>query len=232
MQPTGSQDPYALRRAANGIAQIIVEEAAPLTISLSALIGKSYDLLANQSQLIVNKDDVIQAVSAFLGARLENILTDAGIRYDVINAVAAAGYDDLADAYTRAVILQQYRSQPAFAELLAGFTRAANLLRNAASKKILPASLVVDEKSLVEESEKQLYALLQSVSYQIQVALVDKDYVSALTAIASLRGEIDSFFNEVMVMAPQDELRNNRLALLAQIVDLTKGIGDLSQIVD
>jgi glycyl-tRNA synthetase beta chain len=232
MQPTSSQDPYALRRAANGIAQIIVAKAAPLTVSLSALIGKSYDLLAEQLQLSIEKTAVIGAVSTFLGARLENILVEADIRYDVINAVVAAGYDDLADAYARAVILQQYRAQPAFAELLAGFTRAANLLKNAASKKILPATLAVEKKLLTEEAEKQLYAASQSVNKQLPKLLADKDYAAALTAIASLRGEIDRFFTYVMVMAPQDELRNNRLALLAQIVDLTKGIGDLSQIVD
>ncbi|MGI5891575.1 MAG: glycine--tRNA ligase subunit beta [Bacillota bacterium] len=232
LQPTGSQDPYALRRAANGIVQIIIEQKSPLTISLADLIGKSYDLLATELQLIIDKDSVIAAVRSFLGGRLENILTEQGVRYDVNNAIAAVGYDDLSDAYIRAITLQQYRHKPAFTELLVGFTRADNLLKNAAAKDALPLDLSVREKLLVEKTEIQLYNKLQEVAKKLHTIMLNKDYTAALAAIATLHEDIACFFNDVMVMVPEIELRNNRLALLNEIVTLSKDIGDLAQIVN
>ncbi|MGI6361387.1 MAG: glycine--tRNA ligase subunit beta [Bacillota bacterium] len=232
MQPTGSQDPYALRRAANGVVQIIVDKTAPLNIELHEILAKGYDLLTKDHPAVKDQAEVSKNLTDFLGHRLENILTEQGIRYDVVNAIAAVGYDNLTDACKRAKVLEEYREKAAFSELLLGFTRAANLLKNAESKKIMPADLTIKEQLLQESSEKILYHKYLEVKGLLHTYLSEKDYPSALETIASLREPIDNFFVEVMVMVQDEELKNNRLALLNGIVDITKGIGDLSQIVN
>ncbi|MEG1501591.1 MAG: glycine--tRNA ligase subunit beta, partial [Clostridiales bacterium] len=224
IQPTGSQDPYALRRAASGMVQILVKNK--IDISLADLIGYAYDLLANDVTLTKNKEEVIASVRDFLAQRLENILNDEGIIYDTVNAIRVAGYDNIYQAYRRAWALSESRKTPGFGELLAGFTRAANIIKkNGHGEKLVRESLLEDQ------SEKDLHKALIKASENVQAAMFVNDYQAALDAIGSLRIQIDAFFNDVMVMADDMVLRNNRLALLSSIVDLTKGIGDLSLIV-
>ncbi len=224
IQPTGSQDPYALRRAATGVTQIIVRNALPL--SVGELIQENYDLLAQEVALSETEVQTQAAVTAFLGQRLENLLAEEGLSYDVIQAVAAAGYDRLDLAYRRAQALAAFRQEAAFQELLAGFTRAANIVRKSGN-----GAAAVDPALLQEEAEQQLYQTWRQVAVQVEESLQRQDYLQALSQISGLRGAIDRFFQDVMVMAEDEALRGNRLALLAQIVALSQEIGDLSQIV-
>ncbi len=225
IQPTGSQDPYALRRAATGIVQIILENG--LDISLSALIAKGYELYKGDGlELKEGLEETISSVTAFLGQRLENILQEKGIDYDILNAVAAAGYDNLYLAYERAKALADYSAEDGFAQALAGFTRAANIVKKSPFR-----GGAVKESLLLDDAEKALFLSLKKAGAEVDKALKNRNYQKALEEIAGLRGDIDNFFTEVMVMAEEEELKNNRLALLSEIVALTRDIGDLSQIV-
>lgn len=224
IQPTGSQDPYALRRAAAGIVQIILQNR--LEISLAAWISAAYAPFAQAGYATQTLEEVIPALTAFLGQRLENILDEQGVRYDVLNAVRAAGYDNLYQASLRAQALRAYAEKEAFGELIAGFTRAANILK----KNPAPA-LAIQPALLVEPSEKALYTALGTVQERVAAAYAAHDYAAALDCIGSLRGAIDAFFTEVMVMTEEADLRQNRLALLGAVTALTSGIGDLAAIV-
>ncbi len=229
MQPTGSQDPYALRRAASGITLVVLRNS--LHLSISDLIAFSYDLIAQDTPLSRSKQETIDSVSQFMKLRLENILSEENISYDVINAVSNTSADDLFDTYRRAYALDEYKGQANCTALLAGFKRASNMVRNAEAKGELADKIHVTEKLLADDAEKNLYVRVNQTKGLVEKALAAKDYIAALTAIGSLREVIDRFFDDVMVMSEDVAVRNNRLALLRQIVDLPKNIGDLSQIV-
>ena len=226
IQPTGSQDPYALRRAAIGITQIIVKNE--LEISIKGLVAMVYDLLQIDLELCESREDTILAVYKFIGQRLENFLSDEGIPYDIVNSVMAAGHDNLYETYRRAVALDAYRKESGFNELLAGFTRAANILK----KNCPPSDNSIESSIFEKDIEKALYQKTLTVEEEVKTAMLLKDYAAAFISIGSLRQDIDTFFNDVMVIADDEKLRNNRLALLSRIVSLTDGIGDLSLIVD
>ena len=226
IQPTGSQDPYALRRAAIGITQIIVKNK--LEISIKGLVAMVYDLLQIDLELCESREDTILAVYKFIGQRLENFLSDEGIPYDIVNSVMAAGHDNLYETYRRAVALDSYRKESGFNELLAGFTRAANILK----KNCPPSDNSIESSIFEKDIEKALYQKTLTVEEEVKTAMLLKDYAAAFISIGSLRQDIDTFFNDVMVIADDEKLRNNRLALLSRIVSLTDGIGDLSLIVD
>lgn len=224
MQPTGSQDPYALRRAGTGIVQIILGHS--LDLSLTELLGHSYDLYQKEGfALTAGKEETLAAVSDFLGHRLENILQEQGVSYDVVNAVLAAGYDNLYQAYRRAKALSAFSKEQGFRQVLEAFTRAANILR----KNPLPLR-EIREELLAEPAEKALHTALRQAAVEVDKHLAEEHYQDALEEIGKLREEIDQFFTDVMVMAEDEDLKHNRLALLGAIVALTRDIADLSQI--
>lgn len=225
IQPTGSQDPYALRRAAAGIVQIIIRNR--LELSLSGLITASYNLYAkDRVDLNVSLTETVTVVTGFLGQRLENILNEEGIAYDIVNAIAVVGYDNLFQAYNRAQALFQYSKNTGFAQVLEGFTRAANILK----KNSFQAGLVKEEL-LAENAEKELFATVSIASGKIAAAVGEHRYEDALEIVGSLRDDIDRFFANVMVMTEDEALRLNRLRLLGEVIGLTEELGDLSQIV-
>lgn len=230
MQPSGSQDPYALRRAAAGCVQIIVRNQ--LELPLAQLLAAAYELLAADISLTVEREECCSQAAAFLTQRLENLLNEEGIDYDVVNAACAAGTDNLYDTYLRAVALNGYRREAGFAELLAGFKRAANLVRNALAQGELAAGVhLVSEALLAEDAESSLWKEVVETKKQSEDLVAKRQYLAALEAIGNLRSVIDGFFTDVMVMTDDVKLRQNRLALLSNIVALTNGIGDLSLIV-
>lgn len=221
LKPTGSQDPYALRRAASGIVQIIVERK--LQLSVSELVAAAYRQFAAEVELSCGEQQTVEAVCEFIGQRLVVLLTDKDYKQDTVAACFAAGADNLLEAARRVAALDEYRRGEGFAELTAGFTRAANILKKAQAPKA-----AVDPALFADEAEGQLYEAAESALINVNRALQAGDYAAALAAVGCLRAAIDSFFEKVMVMDNDERVKNNRLALLGTVISLTADIADLS----
>jgi len=216
--PTGSADPYALRRSALGIINIILEREYKL--SLSALIDAALDLLA--PKLTRPAQEVKADVMEFFRGRFVNLMAD---RYpgDAVDAATAVNYDDLPDAASRIAALAAFKSRPDFCELAVTFKRVGNIVKEGVDVKI--------SQDLFEDPvEGALAAAVDNVSRSVFAAIRVKDYLTALTEIASLRGFVDSFFDKVMVMAEDEKVRQNRLALLTGIARLFGGIADFGRL--
>lgn len=223
IQPTGSQDPYALRRQASGIVNMIL--AHQLEVSLKDLVGKSYQLLQEQVAFPNDQEKTVGDILAFFKQRMDNVLTESGVRYDVINAVLAGDLDNLWVIKQKAMAISDFRDSGEFRQLIAGFTRAANLAKNAEHSN-------VRKELFAHREEESLYQAFLEVREAADQHLKNKDYQKALGVVAELRSEIDDFFSAVMVMVEDQAVKENRLALLKQIADYVTGIADLSQLVD
>lgn len=222
MIPTGSQDPYALRRAAIGVMQILLQNK--LGLNLLWLCQKAYALYEG---ITLERDEpaTLEALASFFEQRLENILAEEGVAYDVVNAVSGLPLFCPLYNYQKAHALADFRGDGEFAQLMAAYGRAANLLKNAQ-----PAA-EVQEQLLEEQAERELFAALSAASSKVKSALALRDYLAALRVLASVRPQMDDFFEEVMVMAESEALRGNRLALLQKLVTMTAELGDLSALV-
>ena len=216
LEPTGSKDPFALRRAANGVVKILAESGLPLTIS-------------NLKEAAGSKQP---AVAAFLKERLEFYLREVrGFRYDVVNAVLAKGADDVTDAIARAEALSAVRGSEDFLAVSAAFKRIKNILRQAAEKGIAPTDNLVIEDDLSDAEERALHAKAKELMPAVDRLQRERKYREALEVTARLRPAVDAFFDKVMVMSPDEKLRRNRLALIGEVLESFSGIGDFSEIV-
>ncbi|MCI8335707.1 MAG: glycine--tRNA ligase subunit beta [Peptococcaceae bacterium] len=218
--PTGSQDPFALRRQATGISQIIIQKQLP--ISIQGLAGVACDLFAGQLGIHVDKDKVLADTALFFEQRLENILSDNGIAIDVIHSVTATMPDDLYQTKLKADAIATFQKTEQFAHLMGGFKRAANLVKaNPVEQQEIKEGLLSDV------AEKTLYAAILQVEAAVATCVENGDYQGVLAQVASLAPAIDSFFEAVMVMAEDAAIRNNRLSLLTKIVALPALVGSL-----
>ena len=221
-QPTGSQDPYALRRQALGICNIILK--FNLNLTFSELFRETYNQYAKKVEFALTVAELEKAVMEFIRQRVINIMEDSGLRYDTVLAAIAAGWDNLPDVVSRAQALSQFRKDTDFEALLTGFTRASNLAKKAQTE-------VIDPDLFQEEAERKLYTALQEVSAKAKDQIASGNYLLALREISGLRQAIDNFFEAVMVMVDNEDIRNNRLALLAAVSEFMGSVADLSQIV-
>lgn len=229
IQPTGSQDPYALRRQALGICHIIIERK--LVLSLGDLLGRAYDGYsegrdggAGTSPLSVERDNVLSGLEEFFVLRLKGILAERGLGHDTVEAVLAAGVDDIYGVLQRAGALAAFRQDEYFEELLTAFNRANNL-----AKKY--EGTAVDASLFETDAERELYGACGEVGVKVSGLLEKRDYSGALKEIGALRGPVDRFFEGVMVMVEDQKIKNNRLALLKNVAGLAAPVGDLSRIV-
>mgnify|MGYP000968865658 CR=1 FL=1 len=222
IQPSGSQDPYALRRQALGISHIVLD--GKFAVRLPELVEKAYRGYEGKVQLKSGLEEVTGEVSEFFKQRLRGIFGDYGFSYDVVDAVLAAGYDDFSDALSRAKALAGFRKEPAFADLMTAFVRANNLSKNITSGDVNPG-LATDE------SEKTLYSRILQAEQESRAALERRDYRSLLFSVAALQEPLDRFFNSVMVMVEDRDVRENRLALLYRVAVMVKKVADLSKLV-
>ena len=223
IKPTGSQDPYALRRQALAIANVIINRN--LKIDLWEIAEKAYALYQEQNiALKVAPAEFLSDLQNFMRQRLQGIIAEKEVSYDVIDAVLSANFGNISDTAEKALVLMSLRSNPAFEALITGYTRAANLAKKATTSE-------VDTQLFVEEVEGELYDALLRVKKNIQPPLSASHFQQVFSIIATLREPIDNFFNKVMVMAEDEKIRNNRLALLAQIKDFINGFADLSKVV-
>ncbi len=224
LEPTGSKDPFALRRAGTGVIKILAEAGLPLgLLDIERLAtNPSQDALA---------ETAIFAVRGFLRERLEFYLREVrGFAYDVVNAVLAADADDVPDAIARATALREVRGSEDFIAISAAFKRIKNILRQAAEKGEAADALMRPE-DLPEPQEQQLYREAQALAPQVETLRAKREYRAALGEIAKLRPAVDAFFDKVMVMAPEEKLRRNRLALIASVLANFSRIADFSEIV-
>ncbi len=230
-EPTGSKDPLALRRAANGIVKIIAEHKLPLALSKLFSDARIEYAGSEAEKRFDPKVDFTAATTNFLRERLEFYLKDArGFAYDVVNAVLAAGSDDVVDAIARAEALTTVRGSEDFASISVAFKRTKNILRQAheTNKAIAPK---LDAAALTDETEKALAVALPVVAAEVHQLRGQKNYVAALTEISRLRQPIDLFFDKVMVMVDDEHVRANRLALLQTLLAEFSTIADFSEIV-
>jgi glycyl-tRNA synthetase beta chain len=214
--PTGSKDPFALRRAANAIVKILAESGLPLTLA---------DVVAASGVAGTNREQV----AAFLQERLHFFLKDVrGFAYDVVNAVLAAGADDVRDAIARAEALTVARESADFAAISAAFKRIKNILRQAEEKgfALHPAF----GTTLAPEAQ-QLSAAAAVLAPEVARLRQERSYNEALVRIATLRPVVDAFFDKVMVLDPDETIRGAHLALIDEVLRGFSGIADFSEIV-
>lgn len=220
IEPTGSQDPYALRRQAAGICSMILGRG--VLVSLTALIQQAIEHYP--AEIVGDKVALCQRVYDFFEQRIRNVLNDRGFRYDVIEAVVSCGYDNLTETLLRAEAMNQMQATDTFAKVLTAFTRANNLAKKATGD-------TVHEADLVEDVEKQLWSDVQFAENAIAIQVQNCQYAEALTVISTLEESISAFFDGVMVMDENEAIKNNRLALLARVSKLSSKIADLTKIV-
>jgi len=217
--PTGTADPYALRRSAIGILNIIL--ARGFTLSIPALVHRAVAQL--EARLTRPAEEVESDVVEFIRLRFVNMLTGRGIAADVVDAVLGAGFDQVINARQRVEALNTLKSQADFEPLAATFKRAGNIISGGVEAKVNP--------ELFEAAcENDLYAALSRVRTQVEAAMRESKYLEALHAIATLRPAVDSFFNDVMVMAENEQVKTNRLALLTDVSSLFSGLADFSRL--
>ena len=216
-KPTGSKDPFALRRAALGVIRLIMENQ--LTLPLAAIL-KPADVGAGAVDLL-----------GFFQDRLKVFLRDQGIRHDVIDAcVVMSASDDLALLAKRAQALQLTLATDDGENLIQGFKRANNILSQAEEKDGVEYSYGADVKFAESDAEKALFAALDVADAQIKPAMDAQDFSTAMAALSILRGPIDMFFDAVKINADSAMIRRNRLNLLSRIRTTCLSVADLSKL--
>ena len=228
--PSGSKDPFALRRQANGIVKTIAEHKLPLRLS-EIMADARVRYRGSEAEKKFSYTANAESVRSFFRERLEFYLKDArGYAYDVVSAVLAVDFDDVMDAVVRAEAVSKVRDSADFESISSAFKRMKNILRQASDKTKVIA-LRVDSTVLQEESEKELAALIPQTVATVEKLSAARNYEAALLEIAKLRPAIDRFFDKVMVMVEDANLRANRLALLQTVVKEFSTIADFSEIV-
>lgn len=221
MAPTGSQDPYALRRQALGILNIVADGG--VHFPLRAVLAET---LKNLPVDVENEAKLLDEVADFFAQRAKNMLLDKGVRYDVVDAVLAApGLDDLADIFVRADALAAYLETDKAADSIQAFTRVENISKNNVVEAPVDAALFQDA------AEKTLSEAVEKVAAATAPLAADRKYADLLAANDELAAPVNAFFDAVMVMDKDEKVKNNRLALLNQVKKQVNQVADLSQLV-
>ncbi|HEY4543946.1 MAG TPA: glycine--tRNA ligase subunit beta [Tissierellaceae bacterium] len=221
IHPTGSQDPFALRRSAIGIINIILDRK--LHLSLDELIDFSLYIYVDDAGLAFDYNKVKEEIKEFLLGRAKNMFLDEGIRYDVIDAVLKIDSDDLFDIKIRIDKLNEWIKKDGINEVLEGFNRVASLAVKSDNDQVY--------RDLMNDYETDLYDSYNEIEEDVLKLIKKRDYDEALDLFATLKKPIDNFFNNVMVMVEDEKLKENRLGLLRKIYNTMIKVCDLSQIV-
>ncbi|MBQ2048430.1 MAG: glycine--tRNA ligase subunit beta, partial [Schwartzia sp.] len=216
--PTGSQDPFALRRQALGLVRMLIDEK--ISVKLSDIVEKSMDQFKLEGDA---RQKMQQDVADFIRLRLKNVFEEENIPYDVADAVLS-DTDDVYAVFCRAQAVSKELSSQDLTTVIQAFVRAGNIAKKADSTKI-------DEAFFENDAEKALYQAFTSAEGSVESLIEGQDYVGAIDALKDLAQPIDSFFDAVMVMAEDEKVRNNRLGLLKSINDLICKVADFSKIV-
>ncbi len=250
-KPTGSKDPFALRRAALGVIRLILNQSSKFNIwpviegHHNRLYSAKFDGMpkyktVEEGEKLISKDTNSpdfgkwpedNSLLTFFHDRLKVFLRDEGIRHDIIDAcIAMDGNDDLNLLVKRARALNTVIATEDGENLVQGFKRANNILTQAEEKDGVEYSYGADVKFAETDSEKALFAALDQAQAQIDPALKAEDFPTAMAAMAALRGPVDAFFEDVQVNTDNDILRRNRLNLLSQIRTICSSVADLTKI--
>ena len=222
-KPTGSKDPFALRRAALGIIRIVLENG--LRLSLRRIFA------AAKARAPKSADGLGDELMIFFADRLKVHLREQGVRHDLVNAVFALGSeDDLVRLMARVKALQEFMTTDNGRNLLVAYNRAANIVRAEEKKDKKSFAGALDATLLQQAEEKTVAAALDAAMPKLEKALAAEDFVGAMAALADLRGPLDAFFDKVTVNADDAGLRTNRLALLTRIRSAMDRVADFSKI--
>jgi glycyl-tRNA synthetase beta chain len=238
-KPTGSKDPYALRRAALGVIRIVLDNKVRLKIKslIAGLDPAIQNIRSKQTDASLDArvkpghEEISVDLLAFFGDRLKVYLRDAGARHDLVDAVfALEGQDDLLMITLRVEALGKFLDTEDGTNLLAGYKRAANILAIEEKKDKAKYSGEPHAAKLSAPEEKALAAAIQSAETAIEAALKKEDFEAAMRAMATLRAPVDAFFEKVTVNADDKAVRENRLKLLNRIREATRHVADFSRI--
>src|SRR5579862_3817187 len=229
--PSGSKDPFALRRQANAIVKVIAEKKLPLRLGELMRDARAGYQGSDAEKKFVAEETFSESVATFFRERLEFYLKDVcGYAYDVVKAVLAAGAEDVVDVVQRAEALKQVLHMPEFQAIGAACKRMRNILRQAEEKGIAPADTFHARPDSAAE-EKTLATYVETNGPKVEALRKKKDYGDALMLLAIAREPVDAFFDKVMVMVEDERVRANRLALLRTLLKEFSTIADFSEIV-
>jgi len=220
LMPTGSQDPFALRRQALGITNILIQ--SQLHLSLTAMVNKAMDLI--QITAAEQRRQLIADISEFFRVRLKGLLNENQVRYDLIDAVLAKDIDDIYATWLKGLALAKVSAEEGFKPTVQALTRVNHLASKSTGQEIRP-------QLFSTASESELYAAYLKAKDSIAPAVEQHDYQAVFKALATLNQPIDKFFDSVMVMVEDEAIRNNRLALLHAIDTLAGYLADFNKIV-
>jgi glycyl-tRNA synthetase beta chain len=228
-KPTGSKDPFALRRAALGVIRLVLESGTVLPLNNS--FAQAAEIVGPRDRGNEEGFADINDLRAFLHDRLKVYLKDQGIRHDIIDAcIAMPGNDDLSLLVKRATALNETLQTEDGENLLQGFKRANNILTQAEAKDGVEYSYGPDIKFAEKGAEADLFAALDAAEAKIAPAMAQQDFATAMQAMAALRAPIDAFFTDVQVNSENGTIRRNRLNLLHRIRSLCTSVADLTRI--
>lgn len=225
LTPTGSQDPYGLRRQSRGKIAIILKNN--LQISLKDIIWKSLSLYKESVsvELKIDENEIASQILYFLKQRVKNIFLEDGIRYDVIDAVLAVDSDgDVVDIKHRIKVIEELCNQPIFGKILNSSSRVLNLSKNSEETEI-------DRSLLKEKAEVRLYHNYENIYPRIKEFISNKEYKKVFNLLGDLCKPVDEFFDQVLVMDKDEEIRKNRISLIKKIGILFNQVADLSKII-
>lgn len=225
LAPTGSQDPYGLRRQSRGKIAIILKNN--LEISLKDIIKKSLSLYKESVsvELKIDENEIVSQILSFLKQRLKNIFLEDGIRYDVIDAVLAVDSDgDVVDIKNRIKAIEELYNKPIFRKILNSSNRVLNLSKNNEETEI-------DQSLLKEKAELNLYHNYESIYPRTKEFIFNKEYKKVFKLLGDLCEPVDEFFDQVLVMDKDKNIRKNKIALIKKIGILFNQVADLSKIV-
>eukprot|EP01035_Chromulina_nebulosa_P003537 gene3537-4827_t len=235
-KPTGSKDPFALRRAALGVIRLILENA--VRVPLGPVVRAPLDRLQQgwrDGSITADRLDsdwlsVAGGLLAFFADRLKVLLRDQGKRHDLVDAVFALGDDDLVRIVRRVEALDAFLSTDDGANLLAGYKRASNILKAEEKKGAVPTGMVQTGLPNQPEAETKLAFAADAARTAVDTALDAEDFAAAMAALAALRAPVDAFFTDVLVNSDVAEERDNRLKLLGQVRAVMGKVADFGQV--
>jgi glycyl-tRNA synthetase beta chain len=223
--PSGSEDPFGLRRLGNGVIRILLEKQIP--ISITQAVQKAVDTVTEiPGERDFDRDKVRADVEEFLWQRLESLFLEKGFKNDEVRSVRDGGLERLPETFRRISAVHQLRPEADFVELAAAFKRASNILK----KSEVPSDADVDKDLFKEKAETELFRALCRVEGDVREKVSQGMYEEGLRSLVGLKPQVDQFFDDVMVMAKEEEIKTNRLSLLGRLVRLFKSVADISHI--
>ncbi|MEE9231727.1 MAG: glycine--tRNA ligase subunit beta [Acidobacteriota bacterium] len=220
--PTGSRDPFGLRRSSQGLIKILLE--SKIHLPLDSMLTRTLEIVREQGVPPPSRENV-QALQDFVRGRVRYLLEQAGHRYDMINAALAAGQLDPFDVQMRASALEAVHDDETFGSLSIAFKRIRKILTQGSGDG------AIDSQLFKEKAERSLHEQMNQIRGELEILLQRRNYPDALRAVASLRPAIDTFFNDVLVMDRDPSLRRNRMSLLRSLSDMFLKLADFSEIV-